>query len=96
MADAATVSGAGGCPDRSRRRTVPWEATTEFTYHHGYWDGVEREFRGFCRVERFDSESFETVDRPGLHGSDTAFARIDAQQFGADMHEDLVSSGTGS
>lgn len=33
--------------------------TTEYKYHHGYWDGAEREFRGFGIVEQFDSESFE-------------------------------------
>jgi RHS repeat-associated protein len=32
--------------------------TTEYRYHHGYWDGAEREFRGFGQVEQFDSESF--------------------------------------
>jgi RHS repeat-associated protein len=35
--------------------------TTEYRYHHGYWDGVEREFRGFGMVEQFDSE---TIDVP--------------------------------
>jgi len=32
--------------------------TTEYRYHHGYWDGVEREFRGFAMVEQFDTERF--------------------------------------
>jgi RHS repeat-associated protein len=32
--------------------------TTEYRYHHGYWDGVEREFRGFAMVERLDTETF--------------------------------------
>jgi RHS repeat-associated protein len=32
--------------------------TREFRYHHGYWDGAEREFRGFGRVDQRDSESF--------------------------------------
>jgi RHS repeat-associated protein len=31
---------------------------TQYRYHHGYWDGVEREFRGFAMVERFDGETF--------------------------------------
>jgi len=31
---------------------------TEFRYHHGYWDGVEREFRGFAMVEQLDTETF--------------------------------------
>lgn len=40
------------------------QLTTEFRYHHGYWDGAEREFRGFGRVERLDTERFdrETTD----------------------------------
>jgi RHS repeat-associated protein len=36
--------------------------TTEYSYHHGYWDGEEREFRGFGRVDQRDTES---VDQPG-------------------------------
>lgn len=28
--------------------------TNEYSYHHGYWDGVEREFRGFGRVDQRD------------------------------------------
>jgi len=31
---------------------------TRYSYHHGYYDGVEREFRGFGLVEQWDSESF--------------------------------------
>ncbi|MGA8742243.1 MAG: SpvB/TcaC N-terminal domain-containing protein [Terracidiphilus sp.] len=30
------------------------------TYHHGYYDGVEREFRGFGRIERLDREEFSS------------------------------------
>lgn len=29
--------------------------TTEYRYHHGYWDGHEREFRGFGMVEQLDT-----------------------------------------
>lgn len=29
---------------------------TRYTYHHGYFDGHEREFRGFGRVDRWDTE----------------------------------------
>jgi hypothetical protein len=38
-----------------------WRKTsfsTTYSYHHGYFDGVEREFRGFGRVEQVDVESF--------------------------------------
>ncbi len=41
--------------------TDKWRQTsfsTSYSYHHGYFDGVEREFRGFGRVERVDVESF--------------------------------------
>lgn len=31
---------------------------SEFSYHHGYWDGADREFRGFGRVDQRDSEKF--------------------------------------
>ena len=55
--------------------------TTEYRYHGGYWDGVEREFRGFSCVEQLDTESFETYAKAGLHGADTAFAAVDRQYF---------------
>ena len=31
--------------------------TTEYRYHHGYWDGADREFRGFARVDQRDARS---------------------------------------
>ena len=37
----------------SRHRFV-----STYAYHHGYFDGVEREFRGFGLVEQWDTESF--------------------------------------
>src|SRR5262249_7250730 len=30
-------------------------------YHHGYFDGVEREFRGFGMVEQWDTEEFAAL-----------------------------------
>ena len=30
-----------------------------YSYHHGYFDGDEREFRGFARVEQRDAEEFD-------------------------------------
>ncbi len=30
----------------------------EYSYHHGYYDHAEREFRGFGRVDQTDTESF--------------------------------------
>ena len=43
--------------DISRNRFV-----TRFAYHHGYFDGVEREFRGFGMVEQFDTEEFAALN----------------------------------
>src|SRR6202011_5934024 len=34
---------------------------TRNAYHHGYFDGVEREFRGFGRVDQWDTEEFATL-----------------------------------
>jgi RHS repeat-associated protein len=55
--------------------------TTEYRYHHGYWDGAEREFRGFGRVEQLDTEVFDDYDSAGLHGSGTAFEQVDQETF---------------
>ena len=35
---------------------------TSYRYHHGYFDGHEREFRGFAFVEQWDAERFGTTD----------------------------------
>ncbi len=32
---------------------------SEYSYHHGYYDHREREFRGFGRVDQLDTEEFE-------------------------------------
>ena len=40
--------------------------TTRYFYHHGYWDGGEREFRGFGRVDQFDTETFERYNHDNL------------------------------
>ncbi len=35
--------------------------TTRYAYHHGYFDGKEREFRGFGMVEQWDTEEFSAL-----------------------------------
>jgi len=40
----------------SRNRFV-----TRYAYHHGYFDGTEREFRGFGMVEQWDTEAFAAL-----------------------------------
>ncbi len=44
----------------SRNRFV-----TRYAYHHGYFDGVEREFRGFGMVEQFDTEELGALTESG-------------------------------
>jgi RHS repeat-associated protein len=44
----------------SRHRFV-----STYAYHHGYFDGVEREFRGFGLVEQWDAESFSKFSGMG-------------------------------
>ncbi|MFX0577752.1 SpvB/TcaC N-terminal domain-containing protein [Nocardia nepalensis] len=43
---------------RDRWRNTSFTST--YSYHHGYFDGPEREFRGFGRVEQVDVEDFGT------------------------------------
>jgi YD repeat-containing protein len=38
---------------------------TRYAYHHGYFDGVEREFRGFGMVEQWDTEEFAALTNAG-------------------------------
>ncbi|MFL5587805.1 MAG: SpvB/TcaC N-terminal domain-containing protein [Ktedonobacteraceae bacterium] len=35
-----------------------------YSYHHGYYDGIEREFRGFGLVERQDAETLHADAQP--------------------------------
>src|SRR5579883_2196511 len=44
----------------SRNRFV-----TRYAYHHGYYDGTEREFRGFGRVDQWDTEEFAALSESG-------------------------------
>jgi RHS repeat-associated protein len=40
-----------------------WRGTafsSTYSYHHGHFDGVEREFRGFGRVEQVDAEDYSS------------------------------------
>jgi RHS repeat-associated protein len=48
---------------------------TRYAYHHGYFDGVEREFRGFGAVEQWDTEELAALTANGV--LDTA-ANVDA------------------
>jgi RHS repeat-associated protein len=58
--------------------------TTEYRYHHGYWDGGEREFRGFGMVEQQDTEVRNRYNAPGMHG-DADFRTIEDARFSPPM-----------
>ena len=38
--------------------------SSAYRYRHGYWDGCDREFRGFARVDQRDAEVFTGVGAP--------------------------------
>jgi RHS repeat-associated protein len=50
--------------------TIDYVSTAQFVsryaYHHGYYDGVEREFRGFGMVEQFDALSYSKYSGTGV------------------------------
>jgi RHS repeat-associated protein len=54
--------------------------TSEYRYHHGYWDGAEREFRGFGRVDQRDTEVFADFQTQGLH-PEGIFEQVIARSF---------------
>jgi len=49
------------CVDKviTEDRVSQWRFTNQYIYHHGYYDGIEREFRGFAMVEQKDTEVFD-------------------------------------
>ena len=57
----------------SRNRFV-----TRYSYHHGYFDPIEREFRGFGRVEQRDCDEIGSLEAGGLL---TAATNIDAVSY---------------
>ncbi len=53
----------------SRNRFV-----TRYAYHHGYFDGEEREFRGFGMVEQWDTEQFAALAHGNVPADNIAAA----------------------
>jgi RHS repeat-associated protein len=39
---------------------------SRYAYHDGYFDGYEREFRGFAMVEQWDTEDFDTMSNSSI------------------------------
>ncbi len=56
---------------------------TRYAYHHGYFDGEEREFRGFGMVEQFDTEQFSSL---APIGGEEAASNIDAASHVPPVH----------
>ncbi|MFT3775410.1 MAG: toxin TcdB middle/C-terminal domain-containing protein [Minicystis sp.] len=58
-------------PVQTLTRTEVYDAVSRhrfvslYKYHHGYFDGVEREFRGFGMVEQWDTESWSAFSGKG-------------------------------
>jgi RHS repeat-associated protein len=73
---------------------------TRHSYHHGYFDGVEREFRGFGRVEQIDTEELAALTSSGTFPDAT---NVDAASYvppvltktwfhtGVYLHRDVIS-----
>jgi RHS repeat-associated protein len=62
----------------SRNRFV-----TRYAYHHGYFDGIEREFRGFGMVEQWDTEELGTIQ---LKDTTSDSTNLDAVSFVPPVH----------
>ena len=64
-----------------RVETIDWigrnRLVTRYAYHHGYFDGYEREFRGFGMVEQWDTEEF----RSDTNFNDGDFVNWDQQSW---------------
>ena len=60
------------CRSWTRWRSIDHVGQTKrvatYRYHHGHYDGREREFCGFGRVDQFDTESFEDFSQTDPSG----------------------------
>ena len=59
MAHDLAVPGPRGRQHELDRFLFPSTSDVEYSYHHGYWDGADREFRGFARVDQRDAQLFD-------------------------------------
>jgi RHS repeat-associated protein len=56
---------------------------SRYAYHHGYYDGIEREFRGFGLVEQWDTEEYAALT---ADGSEPAGTNVDATSHVPPVH----------
>jgi len=60
--------------------------SSRFAYHHGCFDGFEREFRGFASVEQWDAEEYlDSLDLLDPSSSPT-FANLDKSSLAPPIH----------
>jgi YD repeat-containing protein len=68
-----------------RTEIIDWigrnRLVTRYAYHHGYFDGYEREFRGFGMVEQWDTEEY----RADTSFNDGEFVNWDQQSWSPPM-----------
>ena len=59
---------------------------TRYAYHHGHFDGVEREFRGFGMVEQWDTEEIPALGAaaPPASGSSSCSTTKSSACFGTE------------
>jgi RHS repeat-associated protein len=75
--------------------------STKYRYRQGYWDGDEREFRGFGMVEQLDTETFARYNAQGLHGPQS-FSTVDTVRYSPPLlmrtwfHQGLVQDSDGT
>jgi RHS repeat-associated protein len=50
------------------------QLTADYSYHHGFYDGFEREFRGFGMVEQRDTQTLAALQSRGLFPPDVSLA----------------------
>jgi RHS repeat-associated protein len=69
-----------------RLEAIDWvgrnRSVTRYAYHHGYFDGKEREFRGFGMVESWDTEEY----REDLTFADSATLNWDKASLNPPIH----------
>jgi RHS repeat-associated protein len=59
---------------------------SRFAYHHGCFDGFEREFRGFASVEQWDAEEYlDSLDTLN-ESSSTTFVNLDKSSLAPPVH----------
>lgn len=62
---------------------------SRYAYHHGYFDGEEREFRGFGMVEQWDTEEIAALSGTGQtesSGDLESFTNLDAASYVPPVH----------